>query len=278
MRNLAKLYHDFRGLVRVCGLWVALRWMFYVHFHLLGILRSGNLQLADRAMGEGPFKVNLRKYKCKFKIAGPGCVAGIREMYVRDVYLGTSWLNFEPHDTVLDLGANMGNFTNMALAMEPTLHVIAVEPSASLNRIFTKSVGLNHGHLARTTLIRAILGDSCEQIVGDANYTDAERLTEEQLLERAKFPKVDFIKCDIEGGEFKLLTRNSKLLAMTKALACEVHGEVGDIEAFVANVENCGLNVGPSQYSEDGKFLVFLAKRSSQNNGDGPYPTTHENR
>ena len=277
MRKLAKLYHDFLGLVRICGLLVALRWMLYVHLHILGILRSGNLQLADQAMGAGPFKVTLKKYKCEFKITGPGCVAGIREMYVRDVYLGTSWLNFKPHDTVLDLGANMGNFTNMALAMEPTLHVIAVEPSASLNRMFTKSVGLNHGHLARTTLIRAILGDSCEQIVGDADYTDAEHLTEEQLLERANISQIGFIKCDIEGGEFKLLNRNSKLLAMTRALACEVHRDAGEIEGFVANVESCGLNVGPSQYSEDGRFLVFLAKRSSQNNGDCSLVTAHEN-
>ncbi len=270
MRKLAKLYHDFRGLVRVCGPLVALRWLFYIHLHLLGILRSGNLGLADQAMGEGPFKVTLKRYKCEFEITGPGCIAGIREMYVRDVYLGASWLNFEPHGTVLDLGANMGNFTNMALAMDSTLHVIAVEPSSSLNRVFTKSVGLNPGHLARTTLIRAVLGDSCERMAGDANYTDAERLTEEQLLERAKFPQIDFIKCDIEGGEFKLLNRNSKLLAMTRALACEVHGNADQVEGFVANVERCGLTIGPSRCAEDGKSLVFLAKRSPQANITSP--------
>src|SRR6202007_75251 len=140
-----------------------------------------------------------------FKIAGPCCINGIREMYVRDVYLRGGWLNFDQNDTVLDLSANMGNFTNMALAIEPTVKVIAVEPNIVLNEVFERSVGLNPGHLTRTTLIRAILGDPCDTIDGDADYVGAAQLTEGQLLERINLPRIDFIKCDIEGGEFKLL-------------------------------------------------------------------------
>jgi FkbM family methyltransferase len=263
MDKLFKLCKDFFGLSSVCGPVFALRWLFYVQVNLLGIIESGNLRLADLAMGDGPFKVTLKKYKCQFKIMGPSCVSGIREMYARDVYLKDGWLELKPYDTVLDLGANMGNFTNMALAIDPTIRVIAVEPSTSLSGVFAKSVGMNPGHLARTTLIRAILGDSVQSIETDHNYIGADRLTEDELLERANSPRVDFIKCDIEGGEFKLLTRNSKLLAMTRALACEVHANAGDIKSFVENVEACGLTVGPARYSEDGSFLVFLARRSA---------------
>ena len=262
MQKLAKLYKDFCGLIRICGPLFALRWMFYVTSSFFAILKSGNLQLPDSAMGDGPFKVTLKQYKCHFKIKGPRCVSGIREMYVRDVYLGNGWLNVKANDVVLDLGANMGNFTNLALAIDPTVRVIAIEPSISLNTIFTKSVDLNIGHLNRTTLIRAILGDSTKRIEDDDNYAGADRLTEKQLLERANITRIDFIKCDIEGGEFKFLNRGSKLLAMTRALACEVHVDAGDVSRFLADVEACGLTVGPTRYAEDGS-VIFLARRSA---------------
>jgi FkbM family methyltransferase len=262
MKKVIRLFKDFFGLIRVCGFAVGLRWMFHVQANLLVILKSGNLQIADLAMGDGPFKVTLKRYSCQFKITGLGCINGIREMYVRDVYLERGWLNFNPNDTVLDLGANIGNFTNMALAIEPTLRVIAVEPNIALNGAFEKSVGLNPGHLDRTTLIRAVLGDPCDAMEGDENYVGAVRLTEDQLLERIRSPKIQFIKCDIEGGEFKLLARTSKLLAMTNALACEVHADAGDINGFVANVEAAGFTMGPMKYTGNGKFLVFLAKKA----------------
>jgi FkbM family methyltransferase len=263
MHKLARIGMDFLGLTRICGPLVSLRWIWCVQLHLFAILKAGNLQAADEAMGVGPFEVTLKQYKCRFKIMGPRCISGIREMYVRDVYLKSRWLEIRPNDTVLDLGANMGNFTNMALAMEPTARVIAVEPSLNLNRVFEKSLDLNAGHLARTTLIRAILGEASEKIKGDEYYAGAEYITEGELLERVKAPHIDFVKCDIEGGEFKLLTRGSKLLAMARALACEVHGDTRDITTFIGDIEAAGFTIGPTQRARDGGSAVFLAKRTA---------------
>jgi len=79
MQKLAKLYKDFCGLIRICGPLFALRWMFYVTSSFFAILKSGNLQLPDSAMGDGPFKVTLKQYKCHFKINGPRGVSGIRD-------------------------------------------------------------------------------------------------------------------------------------------------------------------------------------------------------
>jgi FkbM family methyltransferase len=261
MQKLSRLGKDFIGLVHICGPLIALRWLFYVHFYVVAIMRARNLQAADRAMGAGPFTVTLKPYKCRFKIMGPGCISGIREMYVRDTYLQGGWLDIRADDTVLDLGANMGNFTNLALALEPTVRVIAVEPNISWHDVFVKSVNLNLGHLARTTLIPAVLGELTEKFNIDPNYIAAERLSEEQLLERVNVPRIDFIKCDIEGGEFALLNRKSKLLVMARALACEVHAAAGSINGFIAEIEAAGFTIGPSQHAAGGGSATFVAKR-----------------
>ncbi len=261
MHKLVRLGKDFVGLLKICGPWFALRWLFLVHVHLLTILKRGNLGIVDGAMGSGPFEVKLRRYKCRFKVMGPQCVSGIREMYVRDIYLSNGWLDIRPNDTVLDLGANMGNFTNMVLAIEPTIRVIAVEPNRDGNRMFAESVGLNAGHLARTTLIRAILGDAAEKIKQDGFCAGAEYISEDQLLSWARSPRIDFIKCDIEGGEFRLLTRNSKLLGMARAFACEVHAGAGDMAGFIAEIEAAGFTIGPTQYAADGGSATFVARR-----------------
>lgn len=264
MNKLVKLVGDLLGLIKICGLAIALKWLFQVLLHFSSIMKNGNLQPADRAMGLGPFEVTLKRYNCRFKITGEEAFSGIREMYVRDVYLRNGWLTIKPHDTVVDLGANMGNFTNMALAIDPTVRVISVEPNIFSNGVFNKSVGLNAGHLARVTLTRAFLGQANPKskalVAGDENYADAEWLTENQLIERMNIQSIDFLKCDIEGGEFGLLTTESKLLAMTKALAIEVHAFAGDVTKFMADIESCGFIIGPVQTAPDGT-ATFLAKR-----------------
>lgn len=264
MNNLAKFWGDFSGLLTICGPSVAFRWLYHVLINLPSIIKMKDLQIADKAMSIGPFNVTLKKYNCKFQILGPQAISGIREMYVRDIYLRNGWLKIKPNNIVLDLGANTGNFTNMALAVDPTVRVIAVEPNRYLNTIFTKSVGLNYSHLNRMTLIRAFLGRPNEKIktavAGDENYADAEWITEEQLIEYSNILSVDFLKCDIEGGEFGLLTPNSKLLAMTKALSCEVHAFAGDVGKFLVDIESSGFAIGPIQHASDGS-VTFLAKR-----------------
>lgn len=115
---------------------------------------------ASRRSGHGFGAVchSAVKYGSEFKVLGSEAFSGIREMYARDVYLRGVLLNIEPGDIVVDLGANMGNFTCIALAADPTTHVIAIEPSRTMNKRFMESVGLNEGFLPRTRLVHAFIG------------------------------------------------------------------------------------------------------------------------
>jgi len=265
MTYLFKIIEAFRGLYEICGYAIAIKWLAFFVFKINTVLRVRNLQAVDSAMGEGPFSVVLKKYGGKrFRVGGPNAVSGIREMYVRDVYLRGGWLKINPDSTVLDLGANMGNFTNMALAMAPDARVVAVEPSLALNTAFARSVGLNPGCLERTLLLRGFLGKASpkilEAIASDENYRDAKWITAEDLLSKLNGRPIDFLKCDIEGGEFSLLSPGSRILSMTSQLACEAHSFAGDVPGFVESIRGEGFLIGPVQQDSDGT-VTFLAKR-----------------
>jgi len=263
MSPLAKVWNDFLGLGRVCGWSVAFRWLRQLVFSWREVLQEKNLQPVDRALGPGPWKVRLRTYGCEFLVWGPQSISGIREMYVRDVYLRGGWLKIAPDDVVLDLGANMGNFTNLALSSGPKVRVVAVEPSQSLNEIFRRSVGLNPGFLDRVTLLRCFvggLGPKQNELFASRDYSEAPFLSEDDLIATAGLTRIDFLKCDIEGSEFGLIDKPSRILEMTRKIACEVHAFAGDPEELLEHVRAAGFEIGPVQRAEDGS-VTFLARR-----------------
>src|SRR5690349_6204581 len=109
---LAKLFGDFRGIARVAGLGTALRWMGCVVLTLPSALKTRNLLAADQLMGTGPFRVHHATGDAL--LVGDSAFSGLREIWVRDVYAGGGFLRLPDHGTVVDLGANMGNFSAQA--------------------------------------------------------------------------------------------------------------------------------------------------------------------
>src|SRR3982751_6231095 len=127
---LRKLISDFWGIVRVCGIGPALRWLVCVALTMPANLKSGNLLAADRMMGTGPFRVHHAIGDAL--LTGESAFSGLREIWVRDVYAGGGFLQVPDGGTVVDLGANMGNFSAQALAANRSARLIAIEPSAPL--------------------------------------------------------------------------------------------------------------------------------------------------
>ena len=236
-------------------------WLAAILKNVPEIYRSGNLQVADRALGAGPFQVNYSD-EVNFRVAGPGAFSGIREMYVRDTYLRGGCLEIDDGDIVVDLGANIGNFTNLALAHGPRVKVIAVEPSLALLRSMRASLALNDGFAERVSVVKAFLGHASNTRLDltDPSYARASWITEEELLEATSLKCVDFLKCDIEGGEFGLLHRESASLRMTRKRAIEVHAFAGDVHAFIHMLQEVGFTVGHVQRDPDGTVTV-LARR-----------------
>lgn len=264
LRNLSIIFRDFMGLWRVCGLWVAARWLIALPTCLRTVFRDRNLLAVDNCLGQGPFTVRLPTAQAPFRICGTGAVSGIREMYVRDGYLEGGLLAVRDGDFVVDLGANMGNFTNMALAHGPKVHVFAVEPGRRLNEIFKSSVSLNEGFLKRVTLISAFIGGMGEKqkitMLSDEQYQDTIFMSEKDLLDEMKVCRIDLLKCDIEGGEFDLLHKNSKILTITKSIAIEIHAFAGDVDLFICNLESSGFSVLSRKDAADGSSVVLATR------------------
>jgi FkbM family methyltransferase len=258
-----KLIGDYRGLIRVLGFGCASRWLAAVIVNLPGILRARNLQPADRAMGPGPFVIRFREGAVQFRITGTEAFSGIREMYVRDTYLRGGALDISDGDVVLDLGANMGNFSNLALAHGPHVRVIAVEPNRALNQEYWSSLALNPGFTERAELRRVFLGEESQkqhELRSDPRYAGVEWVKEEEFLSSCSIDCVDFLKCDIEGGEFALLRRGGRLLGMTRKLAIEVHHFAGDVDAFVNMLVAEGFQIKAMQRETDGTATVLAAR------------------
>lgn len=249
---IAKLLYDFRGIARLCGWRVAIRWALAVLISAPTILATRNLLAADARMGEGPFVV---KHKIgTARLVGIGAFSGLREIWVRNVYSRDGFLVIPDNSLVVDLGANMGNFSAMALAANPTVRVLAVEPSRELGERFLRTMRAN-GFEDRVQLCRAFIGKftpkSTDSILTDPNYQDAPTITEQDLLQRYSVDRISFLKCDIEGSEFFMLDPSSKLLDKAARLAIEVHDFGGDIRAFVTDLERRGFELSIDRNPND---------------------------
>ncbi len=229
-----KFFADFKGIARICDMRTALRWAGSVALSLPSVLKDRNLLTADRMMGKGPFKV--RHAVGSAVLVGDQVFSGLREIWVRDVYARNGFLRIPHNGLVVDLGANMGNFSAMALAANSTTRLIAVEASAEHSAKWHVTMRANN-FADRAELCRAFLGNFTEIqrsiSDNDPNYADTPEITEDDFLSRFNIDYIDFLKCDIEGSEFFMIEPGSRILDITDRVAIEVHNFGGEAQHFI---------------------------------------------
>jgi FkbM family methyltransferase len=254
---------DFKGIWFVCRPSIAIKWLFHILFLIPQIIRSKNLHPADIAMGDGPFKVRHHSGGIFFSISGDRVFSGIREMYVRDVYLSNGILKIQDGDVVVDLGASCGNFTNLALSIGSNVRVVALEPLIRKNQKMLNSILLNNGFKERVILINAFIGRKSSKqdwLIKEFDLSSINWISEDELISIGNLKKVDFLKCDIEGGEFDLLHKGSKLLEITNSLAIEIHSFAGDVIHFIDELKDSGFQIKKIKWDPD-KSCTLLAQR-----------------
>jgi FkbM family methyltransferase len=260
VNHLQTIAADAIGIAEACGWRVAVRWLFCIALTLPECIRTRNLQPADRRMGDGPFVVT--RSGARAKLCGRQVFSGVREIWVRDVYLKNDFLKIPDAALVVDLGANMGNFTNLALAQHDNVRVIAVEPSLVLLNALRSSIDMN-GWADRVVVKRAFLGLVTKiqvDVAEDPNYRGVPYLTEESFLEEFDIRRIDLLKCDIEGSEFFMIQPGSRLLSLTARLAIEIHSWGGSVRKFLTHLREMGFEIGA--ITEDGTgSCIALCRR-----------------
>jgi FkbM family methyltransferase len=188
----------------------------------------------------------------------------------RDVFLSAhywrlfEYLNEEPK-LVVDLGSHCGHFSILChlIALEKFQRDLAsyvlAEPMISLFESATDNLRAA-GILDRTQLHRGLIGRKAGRAVLHANRKNllasavqnlaagAANSTNEaipyidlnQLLPRAL--PINVLKIDIEGSEHEFVSEYSQILARTKLLLIELHGEEAAMERSHRLILNVGLN------------------------------------
>lgn len=268
MKKIRNLSYDLIGFYRICGLKFTLKYLYHLTLNILKVIKRGDLIIVDRLMGIGPFKICF-KQNINFKIQGFGSVSGIRELYIRDVYLRNGKIKISDGDFILDLGANMGNFTNLALSHGCGIQVVAIEPNLTLNQLFYSSLSLNSNYLERAKLFRAFIGipnsDIQKELTKNPDYFDVPFVDEKFILEQTNSRVVNLLKCDIEGGEFTLFNAESKLLKITHYFVGEIHAFAGDVNYFLSILGRNNFEIIHNEWASDGSCTVLAENINFRN-------------
>jgi len=265
MSYVRRIWSDLAGLYLVGGPYMALRWLAGLILKLPVLLRQRNLESADKVLGGGPFRIKTATSMQPFLVAGEGVLSGIREMYARNMYLKNGLLEISDGHVVVDLGANVGLFTMLALSHGSRVRVVSVEPNSSFVMQMRETLASNAGFGARATILRGFVGEKGakqdEITRNDIRYADAPWLSETDVIDAGRLTRIDFLKCDIEGGEFGLIKGERRLLSMCHSLAIEIHAFGGDVTRYLATLEEMGFVICSAIYDSHGN-CVALGRRS----------------
>ncbi|MEM0478191.1 MAG: FkbM family methyltransferase [Candidatus Caldarchaeum sp.] len=157
--------------------------------------------------------------------------------------------SLKPGSVFIDIGANQGTYTILALSIRDIGVVVAVDPDPRIYRylrahpvlkdssaqILNKAVWLSDSK-AKLTLGKSTVATSLtplQRAVKENHFlnmtVECETIRLDTLVN--KFPKVDLIKMDIEGAEYHVLTDPMLDLQKVDALIIEMHYALKSIEA-----------------------------------------------
>ena len=122
--------------------------------------------------------------------------------------------DIRPTDIVLDIGANIGAFT--LFASKKAKHVYAIEPLYT--DILIKNITKNN--IKNVTVLAMGVGDENELLIKYGNRSKKiTTLPFSKLLQKLNH-KIDFLKCDCEGGEWTITPTSLKNI---RRIEMEVH-------------------------------------------------------
>jgi FkbM family methyltransferase len=160
----------------------------------------------------------------------------VREMYARNCYLARLRLKTPMH-AVLDLGANRGMFSLLALVALQSDVAVGVEPLPIYESVHRLLLQANHCSLDRgPRYTKFVSSPSVEQGDPDQNVSI------QTILREQKIDRFNLVKMDIEGHE-KAVFAEPEWLASIDTLVMELHPQVaGDLSLIPQALERYGFD------------------------------------
>lgn len=159
----------------------------------------------------------------------------LNEAVFLNPYLGPGHLKLPEDAVVIDIGANIGDFTIQVAALCPRGHVYAVEPISENARMILVNAALNG--FTNVEVIHMALGshegeievhdqESCLTIYGNDRTTKLERVrlaTLPELMRERRIERVDLLKMDCEGAEWDIVPAARECLPKIRQICMEFH-------------------------------------------------------
>jgi FkbM family methyltransferase len=165
----------------------------------------------------------------------------------------------EDNWTIIDIGAGLGDFTAYAAQRSPNGRVLAYEPFPESFALLQQNVALNNlcnveaqpyaiaaqpGSLA----LNIGMGEAVQHSTTQAgvNTIEVRAITLQQIFAERGLERCDFLKMDIEGGEYAILRgMDAELLKRVRRIALEYHDNTpaGQHDELVRLLEGGGFQV-----------------------------------
>ena len=144
-------------------------------------------------------------------------VATIEEFENSEMY--DRFFTVEEGDIVVDLGASLGPFTYSILPNNPK-QCYVVEPLSSQIEVLNKNVGKDN-----VKIIQGAITDKKKiEITWDYITESVPTFTFKEFLDENKIDRIDFLKCDCEGGEYDVFQpSNIEFLKTIPKIVTEFH-------------------------------------------------------
>jgi FkbM family methyltransferase len=210
------------------------RWRIRIHYAIAVPFVYRNWWSAYLAKGRSVATVLELRNGLKY-IVRPGTsdFSVINEAVILNPYLGPGYLKLEPDATVVDVGANIGDFTIQAAKLCPAGRVYAIEPIAGYCECIERQLQLNR--LENAVVLNLALGGQEGEIEiheaglqssaywGDRGGTRVRLSTLQSVMRENNIDKIDLLKMDCEGAEWDILPAAEPILPKIRQLCIEYH-------------------------------------------------------
>jgi hypothetical protein len=159
----------------------------------------------------------------------------VREIYARNCYLEHLKLRM-PLSTVLDLGANRGMFSLLALLALDADVAVGVEPMAAYESVHQLLLNANGCDPSRAPRYKKFVSSP------SAERMDDKHVSIETVLKEQKIDRFRLVKMDIEGHE-KAVFSEPEWLASIDNITMELHPHfAGDLSLIPKALDRYGFN------------------------------------